>query len=116
MKIGTIINIFFNYQKIGVDQFGNRYYISKKKIYGRYKRMVLYNGVAEPSKIPPMWHAWMHYVTDEINNNEKYDWQKTPTPNLTGTKNAYFPEGYMGEKGQRKNVAADYESWQPNKL
>lgn len=112
-------------QKIGSDEFGNEYYQGKKS----NKRYVIYNGYAEPSKVPASWHGWLHYTHDEapVNiNTHKYSWQKTHMPNLTGTKFAYFPQG--SSKGQennnsestkevkakRVNVSSDYQAWNPN--
>lgn len=89
-------------KNIGKDSFGNRYYISGNK------RRIIYKGLAEPSKIPPMWHAWLHYLTNELPNdnlNKNYQWQKHHTPNLTGTKLAYQPI--------RKIVSSDYQPWKP---
>ncbi len=100
------------YQKIGIDQFGNKYFISKDKNYlGRRKRFVIYNGHPESSKIPPMWHSWLHYFNDEVpcNNTKSYDWQQEHIPNLTGTKYAYNPS-------QSKNTELEtYSKWVPNK-
>lgn len=81
--------IKFNSKKIGIDEFGNQYFLKKNN-----KRMVIYNGVAEASKIPAEWHVWLHYLTNQppVNiNTNKYSWQKIHHPNLTGTKNAYKP-------------------------
>jgi len=45
-------------KKIGEDDFGNEYYISCFRNYlGKYKRLVIYNGLDLSSKVPPMWHA-----------------------------------------------------------
>ncbi len=98
-------------QKIGIDQFGNSYFSSKNKNYlGRNKRFVVYNGNGETSKVPPMWHSWLHYISDDIpsNNAKTYDWQQKYEPNLTGTKYAYNPAQY-------KNIKLKtYSKWNPN--
>ncbi len=90
-------------KQIGEDQFGNKYYISNKMNYLRKKkRYVIYNGISEPTKVPPLWHAWLHYLVEEIPNdkdgNYQYKWQKNYVPNLTGTKNAYNPTKYTSLK------------------
>ncbi len=103
---------------IGEDEYGHRYYLSKNVDYlNRRKRFVIYNGSAEPSKIPPMWHAWLHYFSDSVPLKGKiknYKWQKEHTPNLTGTIFAYFPTGHPKKGGKRNKVSADYIPWQPS--
>lgn len=96
---------------VGTDEFGNRYYKNSSSGPNRKsKRWVVYKGMAEPSKVPASWHGWLHYTIDEV-LTERYEWQKPHTPNLTGTVNAYFP---TSKDGKRKNVASDYEAWNPN--
>ncbi|MDC0864690.1 NADH-ubiquinone oxidoreductase subunit NDUFA12 family protein [Rickettsiaceae bacterium] len=78
---------------IGKDQFGNRYFISRAKDYlGRNKRFVIYNGIEDGSKVPAMWHSWLHYLsskTPEKEGGRAYSWQKKHMPNVTGTKYAH---------------------------
>ncbi len=80
-------------KKIGEDEFGNEYRVSNAKNYlGQNKRFVTYNGLNISSKVPPMWHAWLHYMSDKVPDNNKMirkAWQKDFKPNLTGTKNAH---------------------------
>jgi len=104
-----IKGLFKNF--IGEDEFGNKYYVAKftKDYLGRKPRFVEYNGSAEPSKIPPSWHAWLHYLSDDVLKSEKFDWQRDHLPNLTGTKKAYSPKKY----GARPRVSADYIAWFP---
>ncbi len=80
-------------KKVGKDEFGNEYRTSFFKNYlGKNKRLIIYNGIDISSKVPPMWHAWLHYMTNEIPNDpRKSVWQKDYQPNLTGTKHAYEP-------------------------
>lgn len=94
-------------KKVGTDQYGNTYYISNRKDYlNQPKRYVIYKGMDEPSKVPPMWHAWLHYTTDTVPTKftQKYQWQKEFTPNLSGTNGAYCP--YPTVKTQK------YLAWQ----
>lgn len=91
-------------KKVGDDEFGNSYYQNKSG-----KRFVVYKGIAEPSKIPAEWHSWIHYSCDiapvKIKTN-RFSWQKIHLPNLTGTKNAYFPK--------KENLSSKkYEAWKP---
>jgi len=114
MTIATKLYTKLKGTYVGTDEFGNKYYKGRKAdTSGRIKRWVMYNGMAEPSKVPPSWHGWLHYTTDDI-PDENYKWQKPHTPNLTGTKNAYFPSGHESKGGIRNKVSSDYEAWQPN--
>lgn len=108
INLNKIFIKLFN-KKIGCDEFGNQYFLNKNG-----KRFVLYNGIAEASKIPAEWHSWMHYssnVTPVKINTHKYSWQKIHLPNLTGTKGAYSPKNSC-----EKNAALDYEAWNPNSI
>ena len=98
-------------KQVGKDQFGNRYFVGKDKNYlGQAKRFVIYNGQDEGSKVPPMWHAWLHYLSEDIpGNNKVYDWQQEYVPNLTGTKHAYNPA-----KSNCTRIET-YSKWNPNK-
>ncbi len=82
-------------KQVGVDQFGNKYFIGKRKNYlGQSKRYVLYNGIDDGSKVPAQWHAWLHYLSQELPSDEKqeeYDWQIDHVQNLTGTRMAHNP-------------------------
>jgi NADH:ubiquinone oxidoreductase subunit len=107
---------FFCGKPVGEDEFGNRYYTEKKTAkHGRTKRWVIYNGVAEPSKVPARWHGWLHYTLDTppAKNGMTYGWEKPHLPNLTGTKNAYVPSGSLLTTQERAKTVADYEAWTP---
>lgn len=114
MKFLINLQIKLFCKKIGVDQYGNKYYekISNK---GKNKRYVIYNGIVESSKIPPMWHAWLHYIENKVPTMKisKYSWQKEHVPNLTGTIYATKPQGSLSKLGKRKSSHADYVSWKP---
>lgn len=99
------------YKKVGEDDFGNKYYESyyKDKL-GSNKRFVIYKGKAEPSKVPPLWHSWLHHLSDEIPNySRNFEWQKKHLPNLTGTKFSYDPK----IKDDYKHKFNYYNRWQP---
>lgn len=102
---------------VGKDIFGNKYYVEKRNPKaGKAKRWVMYNGLAEASKVPPLWHAWLHYITDELPNEMNaptYFWQKEHQPNLTGTSFAYKPKGHLEACGKRAQSSSDYDAWQP---
>ena len=95
-------------KKIGQDKFGNRYFETAKQGYlNRTKRYVIYQGKTEASKVPPMWHAWLHHSIDTLPNEEcKLIWQESYTPNLTGTKLA---RGVS----TKHEVQLEYDKWQP---
>ena len=111
-NIGTKFYVWLFASKVGADQFGNCYYVSKQKnAQDQYKRIVIYKGSNEPSKVPPHWHGWLHYLSNELPNEEiAYSWQKTAHPNLTGTKYAYQQPGKMPTSS---SVKLPYEPWQP---
>ena len=116
MKFLNDLKILLHSRKIGEDQFGNCYYEEKRKSKGiRKKRYVRYNGLVESSKIPPMWHAWLHYIDDKIPSKKRklFEWQKSHEPNLTGTIYAKKPKGSLSQAGLRQKSSADYESWKP---
>ena len=104
--VGTFIYTLFRGKFVGRDQFGNKYYSNTKG-----KRWVIYNNTVEPSKIPPEWHLWIHFLTinkpKDIKN--KFPWQKQHEENLTGTIKAYKPEGSLATDS-KKNIKK-YETW-----
>ena len=103
-------------RKIGTDRFGNTYYESKRKlpVYGRARRWVVYAGAAEPTTVPPEWHAWLHYTTyAPLSETKRYPWQKEPLPNLTATPAAYRPAGHDYVGGRKQSQGGDYEAWTP---
>ncbi|MBN9542773.1 MAG: NADH:ubiquinone oxidoreductase subunit NDUFA12 [Alphaproteobacteria bacterium] len=106
------------YKEVGTDHLGNKYYESKcHKTNGKNRRSVWYNGTPEPSRVPPMWHSWLHYTTDEIPaSNVSYTWQIDHVPNLTGTDYAYRPNGHIYNGGKRDKATGDYEAWNPNEV
>ncbi len=125
-SISTLLHTALFGTLVGRDQFGNRYYRSKKKSYGQgvgkpntERRWVIYRGVAEPSKVPPAWHGWLHHITDDVppetarTSDTKYAWEKEHLPNLTGTSFAYRPPGHVTQGAKRSKATGDYEAWKP---
>jgi len=117
---------WFRGELVGSDGDGNRYFRDKRGRalergggrFSRERRWVLYNGVAEASRVPPEWHAWLHHTTDEpppSGGRLKYAWQKPHQPNLTGTPGAYRPPGSVLRGGAREATTADYEAWRPER-
>jgi NADH:ubiquinone oxidoreductase subunit len=95
-------------KEVGQDDVGNRYFESYSQDYlGRKKRLVIYRGVEEASKINPSWYSWMHFLTNDIPfKSDEYLWQKHRIPNLTGTEQSKTPN-----KNWIKNIS--YTKWQP---
>jgi len=99
-------------KKVGEDQFGNSYYVSRKD---EKRRWVVYKGIEEGSKTPPLWNAWLHHTIDEPPSSDApaHDWEKTHIPNLTGTPHAYRPQGHVTRGGKRAAATGDYQAWSP---
>ena len=117
--IGTLFTIAKTARLVGTDDYGNRYYearTNKDSYDERKRRYVVYKGYAEPSKIPPDWHGWMHYTFDEPPTVEPFkikSWEKSHVPNLTGTIYAWRPKGSIARGGERPSATGDYEAWRP---
>lgn len=110
--LGMRVKTWIKGKLVGEDDAGNKYYMDRKS--GR--RWVIYDGPAEASAIPPGWHGWMHYRTDELPTDKNYaprDWQKPHVPNMTGTSAAYRPAGSLLNSGERPKVTGDYDAWSP---
>lgn len=94
----------------GQDRYGNRYYterfLTPSATARRPRRWVMFKGLAEGSKVPPEWHGWLHYTTDQkpAEAAALYNWQKPHEPNLTGGPRAYRP---------RKRIPGRYSPWIP---
>ena len=101
--IGTKLKTIFYGKLVGKDSYGNKYYESKSG-----KRWIIYSNEIDASKIPSEWYSWIHFTPnkiEKIHSLEKYDWQKPHQSNLTGTKEAYYPN--KNENGIKKK----YSSW-----
>jgi len=49
----------------------------------------MYTGAPEASLVPPEWHAWLHYTTDQpLVERNRRPWEKSHLPNPTGTPRA----------------------------
>lgn len=98
-------------REVGSDNLGNTYYVSRKGD----RRFVVYNGIEETTKIPPMWHAWIHKMTDTLPDNSSlshHTWQKPHVPNLTGTCYRRYPAGHV-LSGSAAKGRDPYEPWKP---
>jgi NADH:ubiquinone oxidoreductase subunit len=118
MSLGTRVHTWLFGEFVDTDASGNRYYRDRRSKGGkRERRWVLYNGEAEPSRVPPEWHAWLHRIVADPPKPEALrprPWQKPHQPNLTGTDRAYRPPGHTLRGGQRARGTGDYEPWIPS--
>jgi NADH:ubiquinone oxidoreductase subunit len=114
--IGTHIHTWLQGKLVGKDSYGNLYYEARRTRKGEKhrRRWVVYNGMAEPTKVPSAWHGWLHYTLNApLAETKKHGWQKEHQPNLTGTKGRYLPAGHISKGGLRARAEADYEPWTP---
>ena len=100
---GTRLKTIFFGKFAGKDDFGNKYYESKKG-----ERLIIYSDEVDASKIPVEWFSWIHFTPNKIEKKhdiKKYEWQKPHQPNLTGTEKAYYP--YKEKDAPKKR----YKTW-----
>ena len=102
-------------QLAGQDPEGNRYYTERNPAKNaRAKRWVVFKGEVEATRIPPEWHAWLHYTADApLTGATRQQWQKPHIANQTGTSEAYLPPGHDLRGGKRAKAAGDYQAWSP---
>lgn len=116
---GTRWTIARRGKQVGSDAFGNTYYLDtsgRPGPTGKPRRWVVYSDISEPSLVPPGWHGWLHYVTDDLPDDQSIqprEWELPHKPNLTGTVGAYRPPGSILTPEQRPDVTGDYDAWRP---
>lgn len=111
--IGTRFYTWRKGERVGEDGLGNVYYKER----GGTRRWVIYKALSEASQIPPGWNAWIHYISDELPDDEDYrsrPWEEAHRPNLTGTFEAYRPPGSV-LRPRVQEPPRDYEPWSPDK-
>ncbi len=106
-------SIFGKY--IGSDIYGNKYFEFKScDFLGRKKRICIYNGFVEATKIPSEWHSWMHHKSDAPNVEKKYFWQVMHLPSLTGTKFRFTNTNSDSViKNKYSKIPSRYSAWKP---
>ncbi|MBT5107237.1 MAG: NADH:ubiquinone oxidoreductase subunit NDUFA12 [Rhodospirillaceae bacterium] len=114
----TRVITWFKGAPVGDDHLGNKYYQERKAPSDgrRRKRWVVYNGEDEASRVPPEWHAWLHYTIDAVPDGAgrpHREWQQEHLANQTGTAQAYRPPGHTLVSGQRAKATGDYDAWTP---
>ena len=115
---GTRLFIWRKMKKVGEDALGNTYYVQTRGVgpLGVPRRFVTYKHGAEASKVPPEWHGWLHYTVDTPPTEDDYQakpWEKPHRPNMTGTAEAYRPDGSILTPAQRSKGTGDYKAWRP---
>ena len=117
MSLGTWIYTLVNGAIVGKDEFGNKYYRGKgRKLNGRERRWVVYKGDVEASRVPPEWHAWLHFTVDAPLTEQAAQarsWQQAHQSNQTGSSDAYRPQGHVFKGGHRAAATGDYDAWTP---
>mgnify|MGYP001223751063 CR=1 FL=1 len=113
-NLGTIIYSFFYGKKVGIDNFGNKYFVSKKN---PKKKWVLYKQKKDPTIIPVNWQIWLTAYHENLEvpsdeKTEKHIWEKERKQNLTGTINSYYPTEKIS--GKKNNINKKYSTWEPN--
>ena len=101
--VGTFLKTLFYGKFVGKDDYGNKYYRSKKD-----ERWVIYSNIIESTKITNEWYLWMHHTIKDVpsKNADKYLWQKDLMENLSGTKEAYTPK-----RIKKNNINKKYDTW-----
>ncbi|MFT4967774.1 MAG: NADH:ubiquinone oxidoreductase subunit [Candidatus Deianiraeaceae bacterium] len=111
----TRFKLIFTGKLIGSDEYQNKYYeLKRKDSFGRNKRICIFNGIVEASKIPSHWHSWMHHTTNEPIKYKHLFWMKSHIPNLTGTLHAFYPNKHTQFNVYGKshiNPIQDYTAW-----
>ena len=106
---------------VGTDEFGNTYYQTaggrKDPAIGIVRRWVVYAGETEATKVAAGWHAWLRHTQEAPPTRDGYvarEWELPRKANMTGTADAYRPQGSTLRSGERSPAAKpDYEAWTP---
>ena len=101
---GTFIKTLFYGNFVGKDEFGNKYYKSKKN-----ERWVIYFNNIEATKITADWYLWMHHTVDKIpaqKDKINHLWQKKHLENQTGSIYKHKPVKIKKDEDLKK-----YETW-----
>jgi NADH:ubiquinone oxidoreductase subunit len=109
--IGTAIFSWRHGGKAGEDALGNTYFE------GKGRRWVMYSGSNDVSRVPPEWYAWLTRQIDDVPDKALPPppaFLRAPTPNLTGTAEAYRPSGALDRGGRRAAASGDYQAWTPD--
>lgn len=113
----TLFRTWMSGRLVGKDEYGNCYYVERKTAAGRReRRWVVYSKEAEPTRVPPGWVGWLHGRIKDAPSDAPLPaphFEQEPMPNLTGTTEAYLPQGAVERGGNRAPATGDYEAWRP---
>jgi NADH:ubiquinone oxidoreductase subunit len=102
--------------QVGTDEFGNVYYRKPATKTQEERRWVTYAGEVEASAVPPGWRGWLTFTYDDPPSETPYsvrEWEVVHRSNMTGTPQAYRPQGSTLATGRRRKTGGDYEAWTP---
>ena len=101
--LGTFLKTMFFGKFVGSDEYGNKYYKSKKD-----ERWVVYGSNVEATRISADWYLWIHHTIDKIPDKKeiKFPWQKHHLDNQTGSENRFKPIKIKKDNSNKK-----YETW-----
>lgn len=107
--------------EVGQDEFGNRYFRERGgKDWRTERRWVLFRDMGDVevdgSMVPPGWHGWLNHAREKAPSEEPLvvkRWEKDHIPNLSGSPEAYVPQGHARRGGRRAPATGDYEAWRP---
>ena len=104
VRVGTLVGS----DKYGNEYYENNYYFVARNRFVKYPykdHRLSYDG----SQIPPEWHRWMHYMTDDPPSKVppvERKWMADHEVNFSGTNQRYVPYSTTREK---------IEAWQAPK-
>jgi NADH:ubiquinone oxidoreductase subunit len=111
--VGTGLFTRFRGEQVGRDDAGNTYFRHKDD---PRRRWVIYDGANDGSRVPPDWQAWLRGPISDLPGESLPPvrrFQQKPTGNLTGTMQAFRPDGSLGSGKIRPASTGDYEPWIP---
>ena len=108
--VGTRLFTRMNGIEVGSDSQGNRYFRDARD----RRRWVIYNGVSEGTRVPPLWDSWLHHTVAVPPVDAREGGRLPHQPNLSGTPYAYVPQGSLRAASAREPVTSDYEAWKPD--
>lgn len=114
---GTWLGTKVSGSKVGSDALGNAYFEGGKLPNGQKRRWVMYQGQNDVSRVPPEWYGWLLGQIDDAPDKAlppAKPWVAEPTPNFTGTAQAYRPAGALEKGGHRAAATGDYQAWSPD--
>lgn len=96
-QLGLKLYVRFFCKIVGNDQYGNIYYETKKakNYWGNQRRLCIFKGTPEASKIPAEWYTWIHNLTDKPIPTATYPWILPHLSTLTRSIFRYTPNAWL---------------------